>query len=235
MHYFFLDESYPPAAPGQRNIVMSAWAVEQRMWNLNAPYELGLFSGAPVLKPICSMLESVNGAAFAGAACLDVSLYRAGEIDATNDIPAMKRPDLIWSTSAVFVLGTLILTLLQHSREVGTVDIHFDSKSLKLPHSEAWKKALRELVVKSAKRFVRDKDLGQLNKLNIRRIESVKKVSHRADVKNKFEMGVWVADKLCSNFKDIEGLRCPRIMSLDMSESVRRTTQQFDGKSFYAT
>lgn len=234
MHYFFLDESYPPAAPGQKKIVMAAWAVEQRMWNWNSNLAngLGLFK-SPVLKPICSMLESVNGAAFAAVASLDDSLYRAGEIDSTNDIPAMKRPDLIWSMSAVFVLGTLILKLLQHSREIGTVDIYFDSKNLKWAHSEAWKKTLRELVVKSAKRFAWERSLGQLRKLNVRRIEPVAKADHLGEVLDKFQMGIWVADKLCSNFDEIEPLKCPRISSIDMSESVRRTTQQWDGKSFY--
>lgn len=234
MHYFFLDESIRSATPAQKKIVMAAWAVEQRMWTWNndTADAFSLFR-SPVLKPICSMLESVNGAAFAGVASLDDSLYRAGEIDSTNDVPAMTRPDLIWSMSAVFVLGTLILKLLQHSREIGTVDIYFDFKNLKPDHSEAWKKTLRELVVKSAKRFAWERSLGQLKKLNIRRIEPVKKESHLANVKNKFQMGVWAADKLCQYFDEIEPLKCPRISSIDMSESVRRTTQQWDGKSFY--
>jgi hypothetical protein len=236
MHYFFLDESGPDAAPGQKKIAMVAWGVEQRMWNWNSNTAngFGLFR-TPVLKPICSMLESVNGAAFGGTASLDESLYRAGEIDSTSDVPAMKRPDLIWSMSAVFVLGTLILKLLQHSREVGTVDIHFDSKSLKSAHSEAWKRTLRESVVNSAKRFARERSLGQLQKLSIRRIEPVKKESHLANVKDKFQMGVWIADKLCSNFDGLDPLKCPQISTHNMSESVRRTIQQWDGKSFYGS
>jgi len=234
MHYFFLDERYPPAAPGQKKIMIAAWAVEQPMWNWNenTPSGFGLFK-TPVLKPICLMLESVNGAAFAGVGSLDDALYRAGEIDSTNDVPAMKRPDLIWSMSAVFVLGTLILKLLQHSREIGTVDIYFDFKNLKPDHSEAWKKTLRELVVKSARRFAWERGFNQLKKLNIRRIEPVAKIDHLGDVTDKFQMGTWVAGKLCQHFDEIEPLKCPRISSLDMSESVRRTTQQWDGKSFY--
>jgi len=236
MHYFFLDESIRPATPGQKKIVMAAWAVEQRMWTWNndTADAFSLFR-TPVLKPICSMLESVNGAAFAGVASLDDSLYRAGEIDSTNDVPAMKRPDLIWSMSAVFVLGTLILKLLRHSREIGTVDIYFDFKNLKQDHSEAWKKTLRELVVKSARRFAWERGFNQLKKLNIRRIEPVTKVDHLGDVTDKFQMGTWVADKLCKHFDEIEPLKCSRLSSLDMSESVRRTTQQWDGKSFYVS
>jgi hypothetical protein len=234
MHYFFLDESYPPAAEGQKKIVMAAWAVEQRMWNWNANTgnRFDLFE-TPVLKPICSMLESVNGAAFAAEASLDNSLYRAGEIDSTNDIPAMKRPDLIWSTAAVFVLGTLILKLVQHSREVGTVDIYFDPKNLKWAHTEAWKKTLRDLVVKRAKRFAWERNLGELKKLNIRRIEPVAKAGHLEQESNKFQMGVKIADKFCSNFNELDALKCRQISVLDMSEGVRRTVQQWDGKSFY--
>src|SRR5713226_6043654 len=134
----------------------------------------------------------------------------------------MARTDLIWSMSAIFVLGTLILKLLQHSREIGAVDIHFDSKNLTVAHSEAWKKTLRELVVKNAKRFAWERNLGQLRKLSIRRIEPVTKSGHRANKSDKFQMGTWVAHKLCSNFDDIETLKCPRISSFDMSESVRR-------------
>ncbi len=37
----------------------------------------------------------------------------------------------------------------------------------------------------------------------------------------------------CSNLDQIEPLKCSRIESREMSEEVRRTTQQFDGKSFY--
>lgn len=204
------------------------------MWSGTTADRFELFK-SPVLKRIGSMLESLNGAAFAGAASLDDLLFRAGEVDSTNDIPAMKRSDLIWSMSAVFVLGTLILKVLKHSREVETVDIYFDSKDLKLAHSEVWKKTLREFVAKSAKRFARERNLGQLRKLNIRRIEPITKAGHRGKASNKFEMGTWVADKLCSNFAEIELLKCHRISSHDMSEEVRRTTQQWDGKSFYAS
>jgi hypothetical protein len=231
MHYFFLDESLRSPVEGQKQTVMAAWAVEQHKWGKGTVSGLDLFQ-TPVLKPICSMLETLDGAAFAGTAILDESLYRPGEIDSTDDVPAMKRPDLIWSMCATFVLGTLILKLLQHRREIGTVDIHFDPKTLTLAHSEAWKKTLREMVVRSAKRFAWERSLGQLRKLSIRRIEPVTKSGHRAHKSDKFQMGTWVADKLCSNFDDIETLRCPRISSLDMSESVRRTTQQWDGKSF---
>jgi hypothetical protein len=234
MHYFFLDESYPLASPGQKKIVVAAWAVEQRSWSDHTADRFDLFK-PPVLKRICPMLESLDGAAFVGAASLDESLFRAGEIDCTNDVPAMARTDLVWSMSAVFVLGTLILKLLQHSREIGTIDIHFDPKNLKSAHSEAWQKTLRELVVRSAKRFAAERGFNQRKKLSILRVEPVTKSDHLGRTKGEFSKGTWVADKLCSNFDDIEPLKCRRMSTLDMSESVRRTTQQWNGKSFYGS
>jgi len=232
MHYLFLDESYPAPVPGQRKIVMAAWAVEQESWNDRTAKRFDLFK-RPVLRRICAMLESLNGAAFAASASLDESLFRSGEIDSTNDVPSMARTDLIWSMSAVFVLGTLILKLLQHSRDIGTIDVHFDAKGLKSAHSEAWQKTLRELVVNSAKRFAMERGFDQLKKLNIRRVHPVVKLNHLGQIGDKFSMGTWVADKICSQFDDLEPLNCSRISSLDMSEPVQRTTQQFDGKSFY--
>jgi|SRR5215469_1149423 len=104
---------------------------------------------------------------------LDASLFRSGEIDSTDDIPSMARSDLIWSMSAVFVVGTLILELLKHRQGVGTIDIHFDPKSLRSAHSEAWRTTLRQLVVKEARRFASERGFRQLAKLSIRRIEVV--------------------------------------------------------------
>lgn len=232
MHYFFLDESYPPVASRQKTIVMAAWAVEQCRWGHNSADRFDLFK-PPLLKRLCSMLESLDGAALAAKATLDGSLFRAGEIDRTNDIPAMARSDLIWSMSATFVLGTLVLKLLTHNREVGTIDIHFDPKTLKSAHLEAWQKTLRQMVVTRAKQFALQQGLTRLRKLNIRRVEPVVKADHQGQMGDKFAMGVWVADKLCSHFDEIKTVEeCSRISSLDMSESVRRTTQQFDGKSF---
>ncbi len=232
MHYFFLDESYPPADSGQKTIVMAAWGVEQHRWGRDTAGRFDVFK-RPILKRVCSMVESLDGAALAAKATLTNSLFRAGEIDRTNDIPEMKRPDLIWSMSAVFVLGTLILALLTHNQEVGTVDIHFDPKTLKSVHSEAWQNALRQLVITRTKQFALERGFTKLKKLNIRRVEPVAKADHRGRMRDKFSMGIWVADKLCSHFDEIKTVKeCSRISSLDMSESVRRTTQQFDGKAF---
>src|SRR6266481_3839086 len=84
-----------------------------------------------------------------------------------------------------------------------------------------------------AKAFPPRRNFDHRKNVKIRRVEPVLKSGHRARVSDKFEMGTWVADKLCSNLDQIEPLKCSRIESREMSEEVRRTTQQFDGKSFY--
>jgi len=63
-------------------------AVEQRSWSDHTADKFDLFK-PPVLKRICPMLEPLKGAAFVGAASPDESLFRAGEMDCTNDVPAM--------------------------------------------------------------------------------------------------------------------------------------------------
>lgn len=231
MYYFFLDESYPPAG-GQKKIVTAAWAVEQYKWNQNSANRANLFKH-PALERIGPMLESLDGHAVIAAATLGESLFRAGEIDRTDDIASMARTDNIWSTSAIFTLSTLVLELFLQKREIGTIDIHLDPKSLTTAHSEAVKRTLRELVVRQAKQFASERDFEHLKKLKIRRVEFVEKAAV-GDIPDKFQMGTRVADKLCSHSNQIDELRkYPRIHSHDMSDVVRRTVQQFDGKSFY--
>jgi hypothetical protein len=194
MHYFFLDESYPPSPSGQKNIVMAAWAVEQYRWRPATANRFELFK-PPVMERICSMFEALDASAIRATATLDESLIRPGEIDGIDDIPAMARTDLVWSMSAIFILGTLILELSRQKQEVGTIDIHFDPKSLKAAHSEAWKKALRQLVVNGAKRFAKERGFRQLKKLTVRRVEPVPKASGGRGP-DKFQMGTWITDKL---------------------------------------
>jgi len=233
MHYFFLDESYPAPPPGQKKIVMVAWAVEQHRWGSQTASRFDLFKN-PLLPRICIMLESLDAAAIAAEASLDISLFRTGEIDSTDDIPSMSRTDLVWSASATSALGLLVLHLLEYRRAIGTIDVHFDPKSLTRPHSAAWQNLLRETAVKIIKELVfkRGWPVEALKKLRIRRVVPVPKPDHLGQRSNKFSMGTWVADKLCSRFDEIDGLRCSRISKFDMSEGVRRTIQQFDGISF---
>jgi len=231
MDYFFLDESYPPVRE-QKKIVTAAWAVEQHKWNENSVKQADLFK-SPIVERIGLMLESLGGRAVVATAALDESFFRAGEIDRTDDITAMARSDNVWSMSAIFAIAHLVRELLRDKRDVGTIDIHLDPKNLKSAHSDAVKKTLRELLVGEARRFASQLNFRNLDDLRIRRVEFVTKTSV-GEARDKFQMGTWVADRLCAYSDQITSLaRFPRIRVIDMTDTIKRTVQQFDGKSFY--
>lgn len=178
------------------------------------------------------MFQSLDAIGVLGIATLDPSVFRPGEIDGTDDIPAMARADNIWSHCAIFVISTVILELLHSCQEIGTIDVYFDPKSLKTEHAKALEKTLRELVVPEAKRYAAERGLRVLRKLQIRRVQPMQKPA-AGDSTNKFQIGTWVAHKLCSRAEEIRNAAFPHIRVWNMSDVVRRTVQQFDGKSFY--
>jgi len=169
---------------------------------------------------------------------LDERLLRTGESDGTDDIPSMARTDNVWSQCFIFVVGNLIAKVVYEGKDLGTVDIHFDPKSLKLAHAGAVGATLRNMLVREAKRYA--SQLAQLSgarlpllkKLKIRRIEPVPKAPN-GQALDKFQTGTWIADKLCSSYEVVRTRSLTRIVAIDMSEVVRKTVQQFDGKSFY--
>jgi hypothetical protein len=76
----------------------------------------------PVIKQICSMLESPHGSAIVATTTVDQALLRARETDATDDIPlGMARGDNAWSTCACFTLAAVLFDLFRRGKEVGTV------------------------------------------------------------------------------------------------------------------
>jgi len=236
MHYLFLDESYPPTV-GRKTIIMAAWLVEQARFSRYFSTSPDLHR-TPVLDGINSMLESLDAWAVVAWADLDDGLLRTGETDGTDDIPSMARTDNVWSQCFIFVVGNLIAKVVYEGKDLGTVDIHFDPKSLKLAHAGAVGATLRNMLVREAKRYA--SQLAQLSgarlpllkKLKIRRIEPVPKAPN-GQALDKFQTGTWIADKLCSSYEVIRTRSLTRIVAIDMSEVVRKTVQQFDGKSFY--
>lgn len=133
MHYLFLDESY---SQGERRktIIMAAWLVDQARWNSYFSNSPDLHR-RPVLDGINSILELLDAWAIVAWADPDVGLFRTGEADGTDDIPSMARADNIWSQCFIFVAGNLIAKMVYQSKDLETVDIHFDPKSLKQAHS----------------------------------------------------------------------------------------------------
>jgi hypothetical protein len=231
LDYLFFDESYPCGE--KRTIVMSAWSVEQPRLNRASDPVSSLFR-PPVLERIESMLQSLDAWGVVTTAALESDLYRFGETDATSDVPAMTRADNIWSQCAIFTVGALLRCLFAVGQEVGTVDVHFDPKDLKAAHLSAIERTLRELMPRIAREYAAERNSSLLKKLQIRRFQPVPKKSH-GECGDKFQIGTWVADKLCSNAGRIGHARQTRILKLDMSDVVRRTIQQWDGIPFYAS
>ena len=236
MHYLFLDESYHDVIAG-RTIVIAAWAAEQRRLNdrVLRLHELLKPGKASILERLDSALESLDALALVAWATLDESLFRYGERDGTDDIKDMGRPDNIWSVSIGFAVASLIvqLTLMRQHIDIDTVDVYFDPKSLKRDHATALEKVLRDNVVSEARRYGAQRGVNLLKNLKIRRIQPVKKPKND-EAPDKFQMGTWVSDRLCSKSDEIrETGGTSRIKTHDMSDVVKRTVQPFDGKSFY--
>lgn len=228
MYYAFFDESYQ----SDLGIVMAAWAVEQDRYTRYQSHLPELYK-TPVLNQIDSMLNSCDARAVLSAAKLPSETLRAGEIDGTNDVPRMARYDNVWSQSAVFLLSCLLIELFLNNHQVGTVDVHYDKKMLKPEHRQAFEGVIRDSVVREAQ--AADRHLGQnrFAKLRVRRVEQVPK-PESGQPRDKFQVGTWVADRLCSHFKVIVAKKVDRITLCDLSDTIRKTTQQFDGKSFNA-
>jgi hypothetical protein len=232
MHSLFLDEAYHDADSGRR-IVVGAWGVDQARLASHAHLlgELRTRGKSQLIKRIAAVFESLNAQALIAWAELPASIFRAGEVDRTNDIPAMARADNIWSMSMIYAIGELLFLLFCRRQQVGTVDVYFDQRKLKSDHIAAVERALRDLLAREAKRFGAQLGAHQFKKLSIRRFQPVEKA--KSDLPTNFQNGTWVSHQLLANSDQIlnEG-GLSRIAVHDMSDVVERTVQQFDGKPF---
>jgi len=188
-------------------------------------------SKTPVLDSIDAVLESLDAWAILTRVILDSTLFRSGEIDGTDDVVRMSRTDNVWAICSTFLVNTIISGFYQRREDLATLDVYHDPKSLTPSHDEARRKALRGLLVRHAKEFSSARNGKLFKKLSIRRIECVAKPTGLPSA-DKFQIGVWVAHKLCSSADQAEAGQFHRIRNYDMSEEVRRTIQQFDGKEF---
>ena len=114
----------------------------------------------------------------------------------------------------------------------------FRSQESQATHAAAIAATLRNLLVRMAKQYASQfaqrsgARLQLLKNFTIRRIEPVSKAPHDQPL-DKFQTGTWIAHKLCSLEGTIRSGTFKRIIHMDMSNVVRKTVQQFDGKSFY--
>jgi hypothetical protein len=72
-----------------------------------------------------------------------------------------------------------------------------------------------------AKHYAAERGSRLIDKPSIRRIEPVKKPTTGQNA-DKFQIGTWVSDKLCSNADQIAILKPHRINTYDMSKVVRK-------------
>lgn len=234
MHYLFLDESYPRVESG-KDFVFAAWAVEQEDFLLSLPrlQESYVRKEYRSINSVDAMLQSVDAWAVVSRSSLDSPIYRTGEVDGTDDVSGMARCDNIWSVCATFTVAKLITALMRRDIVLGIVDIYHDPKDLTDTHRQALHKTLRMMIVQKAKQL--DSHLRkQLQQgFQIGRIDSVAK-ARSGQRPDEFQFGTWIADALCSRFRDAcQTEHLSRIVCCDTSDVVRRTVQQFDGKSFY--
>ena len=234
MHYLFLDESIRDVGTG-RAMVIASWAVEQDRLSRRVTRVVELLQPgpAPIVKRINSTLETLDALALVARATLDKSLFRYGEKDSTDDITDMARPDAIWSISVGFGVASLIAHFTRMGQHIDTVDVYFDPKSLKSDHATALEGFFRKDLVEKAKWFGAQLGLNVLKGLKIRSFQPIEK-PRKNDAPTMFQLGTWVSDRLCSKSDRIrEAGGTSRIKVRDISDVVRRTMQQFEGKSFY--
>ena len=229
MHYFFVDEAY--SRTGSRTkIAIASWGVEQTAWDRQVGRLHELYK-TPVLESLSSMLDALDARASISTADLENALFRSGEIDGTDDIPAMARTDNIWSQCTIYGLSGLVTDLVKAGQEIGTVDIYFDSKSLKSEHFQAIAETLRKLIVPTTKGYASKLNSQLLTNFVVRRNERVEKPK-AGQTPDRFQAGTWVADKICTNSDEMVRLNPKRVIHYDISDVVRRTARQFDGIPF---
>lgn len=228
MHYLFLDESYS-TNPSSNTVTVAAWIVEQSVFDDFTSRSRELYR-TPVLNSINSMLESLGGWALVSRSSLDKGIYRVGERDSTDDVVEMARPDNVWSQCVIFTTGMLIRELIRRNIDVSVLDVYHDPKALKRDHAGALAQTLRGVFVSLAKQFTADRNIPWMKNLSIGRIEPIEKPTN--DPPTRYQVGTWVADRLCALACKKRSVEYSRIIRRDMSDLVRRTVQQFDGKPF---
>lgn len=230
MHYLFLDESYS-VTPTSTTVIVAAWIVEQTAFETYVSRNRRLYR-APLMDSINSMLETLGAWALVARGSFEGGTYRIGERDSTDDIGDMARADNVWSQCVIFATGMLIRELIRQNVDIGIVDFYHDPKTLKGDHADAMAETLRGIVVSLAKQFTSDRKIRAMENLSIRHVEAIEKPTGPAPTR--YQLGVSVADRLCSASHKNWGRVYSRIIYRDMSDVVRRTVQQFDGKPFHS-
>lgn len=159
-----------------------------------------LFSGGTsLMQPIIEMLKNTNGLALLTQARIPKDFFMEGEDICTSDIPKMALPDYWWSISMTLTIAFLFPILVKRRWTYKTVDVYSDPKSLTDTH----RIKISEVLQQRLKRHVKElrKKMLQEKKFNIRRVREIRKPKAGSQY-NKFQMGVWLADRIVRKYDD---------------------------------
>lgn len=160
--------------------------------------------GKSLLPQIEQALRNNEGITLISHAVIQARFLLPGAKIKIVDIGEVARNDFIWSICMVFTIAKLGLRLLERSWAFRTIDIFYDSKDLDLKQKnrDSIEQYLRNNVTQHLGRFIEKPDKNLSDKINVRRIQEVKK-SPSGSPPDKFQLGVWLADRIVRRNEEV--------------------------------
>lgn len=203
MLYIFCDEKIPTVSTAG-HYHFSAVAFYQNRFNnsgLNSVRNLRQ-GGKSLLPQIEQALMDNGGIALISHAVVQTRFLSPGEKIKIVNIGEVAHTDLVWSICMPFTIAKLGLRLLERSWAFRTIDIFYDSKDLKQKNRDSIEQYLRNNVTQHLRRFIEKSDKNLSDKINVRRIQEVKK-SPSGSPPDKFQLGVWLADRIVRRNEEV--------------------------------
>jgi hypothetical protein len=203
MLYIFCDEKIPTVSTAG-HYHFSAVAFYQNRFNNSGLNSVGnLRQGGKSLLPQIEQALMDNGnIALISHAVVQTRFLSPGEKIKIVNIGEVAHTDLVWSICMPFTIAKLVLRLLERSWAFRTIDIFYDSKDLKQKNRDSIEQYLRNNVTQHLRRFIEKSDKNLSDKINVRRIQEVKK-SPSGYPPGKFQLGVWLADRIVRRNEEV--------------------------------
>jgi hypothetical protein len=150
------------------------------------------------LERIKQLVNDVSGIALVAYADIEKGLLPFGERDSTNDITNMARTDHIWGNSIALGLAATAKWIAIHGLLVKNIDVYYDTRSIKVEHRQA----LTGVDVKTLSSIIKDVNSPVGYNPNFRRFNDTPKAKDRGS-RDKFQSGIWVADRLLQEAQGI--------------------------------
>jgi hypothetical protein len=202
MIYLFLDETHRDLHKDLR-FVASCVEFPQHRFNSSLDEARGLDSPGrrPRLLRIKDFIEKTKGRVLLAYADIDKSLIPPRKKD-DEALPGVTRYNTLWGAVMTYAVAEMVAGLVRSGVPFTTVDIFYDTKSLTEEHREAIGYVIRGQVRELASNYIRH-HIGVLRqKLRFRKIKSVAKPT-LASSKTKYQIGTWLADRLCHYADDL--------------------------------